>query len=277
MTSPASFNDGRVSDDSASSGSQSDDLSDYGRASHDTEVEWDIAAVHSRNEDLKGPDVEEFFSTIKALDQKLSPVSYIWLRRLPYDMHNNAIPLFKDNSGNEDYQLHPSYSWLKLDKRARNPIPGVFGLSAAQNTKDLTELRNIRFFIPLGRLFVNARNGNRFNKPCGSSRSRITRWTGYEVFLSSDLGVWIVFDAQSLARDAEPWYPVSCGILDRIERFSIARLLPRFADLRAATFEDAVASVKEMHWDLDNILISEVEKEDGDVPIPQAQPQSLQS
>ncbi|KAI0100559.1 hypothetical protein GGR51DRAFT_532416 [Nemania sp. FL0031] len=189
-------------------------------------------------------------------------------------MHDIAIPLFRDEKSDEDYQLHPSYSRLKMNIRPNDCIPGIFGLSA-KNTEDVTELQKIRFFIPLGRLFVNAQNGNCFNKRCNSFLSRITRWTGYEVFLGSDLAIWIVFDAQSLTRGAEPWYPVSCGITERIQRASIARLLPRFADLETAEFEDAVSSAEEMRWAIE-VQISYVKKEDGDMPVPQARPQLLQ-
>lgn len=99
---------------------------------------------------------------------------------------------------------------------------------------------------PLGRLFVNADNGNHFNKRCNSNRSRLTRWTGYEVFVSNDLAIWIVFHGHSFASHARPWYPVSCGITEPFER-GIARLLPSLSELEHATFENAMTSIKATH------------------------------
>lgn len=125
-------------------------------------------------------------------------------------MRREAIPLFESSIDGvfEDYQLYPSYSWLTKGKITKDPDLDFYHLSCVENT----EPQMPRLFMPLGRLFVNADNGNHFNKRCISNRSRLTRWTGYEVVVSNDLAIWIVFHGHSFASHARPWYPVSCGI-----------------------------------------------------------------
>lgn len=111
---------------------------------------------------------------------------------------------------------------------------------------------------------MNAKNGNHFEKKrCRSSRSRLTRWTGYEVFVKDDLTVWIVFDKRSSENDAKPWYPVVCGLTNPSER-GIAQFLPSLSELEHVTFEIAKKSKMTTHkggdWRIDRVEESEVKK-----------------
>ncbi|KAL9611887.1 MAG: hypothetical protein Q9167_003501 [Letrouitia subvulpina] len=108
-------------------------------------------------------------------------------------------------------------------------------------------------------------------KRCRSNFSRLTRWTGYEVFIRNDLTLWIVFNKNSLDSGAEPWNPVSCSITKPFE--SIACLLPSLSELGHATYEEAKASTEntcqaaEMY--IDEVEKSEVEESERDqVEIP---------
>ncbi|GAP89902.1 hypothetical protein SAMD00023353_4400020 [Rosellinia necatrix] len=238
----------------------SDDSSSDSPVTYDPVIEWDIALTHDRNNDLRQKSsVQNFFDLASTIKSCLDPDSTKWLRSLPYKMRNDAIPLFENTSDKdtEDYQLHLSYSWLTVDKHAANPVPGFYHLPCIQNAKP----EETRLFIPLGRLFVNARNGGSCNTRCNITRSRVTRWTGYEVFISDDLALWIVFDYHCLTSGAQPWYPVSCAILEPFKpRLSIACLLPSLATVEHATFQTAMTSLQQTYLDLPQVQISQVER-----------------
>lgn len=226
------------------------------RDDEDIEIEWDLAITNKRNAELRQQNiVKEFFAKVKNIKSVWDEDAREWLAVLPHTMREEAIPLFESNIDGvlEDYQLHPSYSWLTQGVNAKDPDIDLYQLSDTE----LREYQN-RLFIPLGRLFVNAANGNRFNERAPRNRSRLTRWTGYEVFVADNLGLWIVFDGHSLASHAPLWYPVPCGLTIRIER-GIACLLPSLSELEHATFENARASMKTTHQ-TGLMVINEVEK-----------------
>lgn len=223
----------------------------------DIEIEWDLAITNQRNAELRQRNgVKEFFAKFKNIKSVWDEYAREWLAMLPHTMCGEAIPLFESNIDGvlEDYQLHPSYSWLTQGVNAKNPDIDFHQLSD-------TELRKHqnRLFIPLGRLFVNAANGNHFNERGPRSRSRLTRWTGYEVFVADNLGLWIVFDGHSLASHAPLWYPVPCVLTKEFE-LGIACLLP-LSELEHATFHDARASMETTHQ-TGLLVINEVEKSD---------------
>ena len=124
---------------------------------------------------------------------------------------------------------------------------------------ELKEPQNC-LFMPLGRLFVNAANGNRFNERPLRNRSRLAMWTGYEVFVADDLGLWIVFDGHSLASHAPLWYPVPCGLMLDLKP-GIGCLLSSLSDLEHATFENARSSVETTHQ-TGFMVLNKVEKSD---------------
>jgi hypothetical protein len=224
----------------------------------DIEIEWDLAITNQRNAELRQRNkVKEFFAKVKNIKSVWDGDAREWLAALPHTMRGEAIPLFESNIGGilEDYQLHPSYSWLTQGVNAEDPDIDFYQLSD-------TELREHQdhLFIPLGRLFVNAANGNEFNERAPRNCSRLTRWTGYEVFIADNLGLWIVFDEHSLASHAPLWYPVLCGLTVDFKH-GIARLLPSLSELEHATFENAKVSMKTTHQ-TGLMVINEVEKSD---------------
>lgn len=158
--------------------------------SEDIENEWDLAVTHERNEELRKEErVRQFFAKVKTITEKSIWDQDIreWLRSLPFYMRGQAIPLFEDDTEgvSEDYQLHLGYSWLPSGEAAQDPDPHFYRLSSARNSSPVSSSYWMSWeilYIPLGRLFVNAPNGNRFNERCNSKRSRLSRWTGYEVF-----------------------------------------------------------------------------------------------
>lgn len=200
--------------------------------------------------------MKQFFAKISTIESLCDQETRDWLGSLPHHMRREVIPLFESSIDGvfEDYQLYPSYCWLTKGKIATNPDLDFYHLSCVENT----EPQMGGLFMPLGRLFVNADNGNHFNERCNSNRSRLTRWTGYEVFISNDMAIWIVFDGHSFASHARPWYPVSCGITEPFEP-GIARLLPSLSELEHATFENAMTSIKATHL-AGEMHIYEVEK-----------------
>lgn len=222
----------------------------------EVEVEWDIAVIHERNEKLRCQEnVKQFFDRVSTIKSIWDPATRTWLRSLPHNMHGESIPLFQnsDDETLEDYQLHFSYSWLNPGKTAEEPDLDFYHLPYTKPD----ELQKPYLFVPLGRLFVNMRADNHLRKRCKSNLSRLTRWTGYEVFVRNDLALWIVFDKNSLDRDAKPWYPVSCSITKPFE--SIACLLPSLSELERATYENAKRSI-ENTYQAGEMYIDEVEK-----------------
>lgn len=154
-----------------------------GRDKEDIEFEWDLAVTHNRNEELRQrTSVKQFFAKISTIESLCDQETRDWLGSLPHHMRREVIPLFESSIDGvfEDYHLYPSYSWLTKGKIAKNPDLNFYHLSCVENT----EPQMGGLFMPLGRLFVNADNGNHFNERCNSNRSRLTRWTGYEVFIT---------------------------------------------------------------------------------------------
>lgn len=231
-------------------------MSSLRRDHKEVEVEWDIAVIHERNEKLRCQEnVKQFFDRVSTIKSIWDPATRTWLRSLPHNMHGEAIPLFENNDDEtlEDYQLYPSYSWLKSGKTAEEPDLNFYHLPCTESE----DIQKPYLFMPLGRLFVYMRVDNHLRKRCKSNLSRLTRWTGYEVFVHNDLTLWIVFDNNSLDSDAKPWYPVSCSITKPFE--SIACLLPSLSELERATYKNAKRSI-ENTYQAGEMYIDEVEK-----------------
>ena len=147
-----------------------------------------------------------------------------------------------------DYQLHPHYTLLELDKTARGPHNELCRLSINGDT-----VEDPPFVIGIGRLFVNVGNGE---------AGHTSKWTGYEVFVDKQLALWMVFDRHSIDPRAADWYPYSCklshstlqdsGDGQRVirctpeeRRFDIAGFLPSLRDLANAEFTTASEKVQE--------------------------------
>lgn len=205
------------------------------------EIEWDLAIIHERNSQLRQrTKVKELFATVQNFRSMWLAESRKFLAALPHTMRDEVIPLFEANTDgvSEDYQLQPSYSWLPVGVKAKNPDIDFVQLSGAEPGKHQNCL-----FVPLGRLFVNAENGNRFNEHVRENRSRLTRWTGYEVFIADDLGLWIAFDKQSLISPEPLWYPVDCSLTTNCER-GLACIIPSISELEHTKFETVETLMK---------------------------------
>lgn len=187
--------------------------------------------------------MKEFFAKLKNIKSVWEEDARQWLSLLPHTMCGEAIPLFESNIDGilEDYQLHPRHSWLTQGVNAEDPDIDFYQISD-------TELREHQnpLFIPLGRLFVNAANGNRFDERGPRNRSHLIRWTGYKVLVADNPELWIVFDRHSLTSHAPLWYPVPFGLTINYE-LGIACILPSLSELEHATFDDARASMETTH------------------------------
>lgn len=130
-------------------------------------------------------------------------------------MFKEAIPLFTDFDAGVDYQLHFSYTRMKalhtytfLPSQShhaaeieRDNIPNyyVHSLLHVTNTNEIELISKPNIVIPLGKLFVN--ESDRFN------------WTGYEIFLSNNMELWIIYAFDE--NDFEKWDPVDCNLWSR--------------------------------------------------------------
>lgn len=113
-------------------------------------------------------------------------------------------------------------------------------------------LKDSNLVIDIDRLFVNVSHGK---------AGRISKWTGYEVFVDKELALWMMFDRHSIDPRAAGWYPLSCRLSDPIlqdydkeqvlsyaskaPRFDIACFLPSLHDLADAEFKTASEKVQE--------------------------------
>ncbi|KAN0075068.1 hypothetical protein V8E54_007679 [Elaphomyces granulatus] len=230
-------------------------LPEIDRDYENIEVEWDLAITHRCNADLRRRNkVKKFFDKVKNIKSIWDKDTREWLAGLPRTMRGEAIPLFESNidGDSEDYQLHPNYSWLTPGVNAEDPDNDFYQLSDTE-----LQVSQNCLFMPLGRMFVNAANGN---ERAFENSSRLTRWTGYEVFVTNDLGLWIVFDGHSLASRAPLWYPVPAGLTAEFEQ-GIACILPALNELEHATFGNARESMKTTYQSGLKI-INEVNKSD---------------
>ncbi|KAI0416292.1 hypothetical protein F5X98DRAFT_375862 [Xylaria grammica] len=216
----------------------------------------DIANTHANNDELRDTratrDCLDLFSSFESpesfkdaeIRERLGSIPTIWC--------NEAIPLF--NHDDNDYQLHFSYTWMEAIHTftyTGEPNPGtadwyVHCLAGLTKQRDMQFVTTPKFIIPLGKLFMN--------------KSGQSRWTGYEIFVSERLEVWVVYvpNEHHIMR----WNAVDAGFaaaghitnphqhgppqLDTkaisptaasASQPKLARLCPQLKDLASATFE----------------------------------------
>ena len=230
---------GLSTDSSADSDPESSAGSEYERYCNAIEIDADIASTHQTNEELKGRDaVKQFFKEVENMDTLEDNEKREWIGSLPSKMFKEAIPLFTDFDTRTDYQLHFSYTRMKalhtytFSSRVSHHVAGnesdnipdyyVHSLLHATNRNEMELVSKPNIVIPLGKLFVN--------------ESGHSNWTGYEVFVSSNMELWIIYILDE--DDFEKWYSVDCGLsrrrtisgsakdeqTEKIPGFKIARL-----------------------------------------------------
>ncbi|KAI0544253.1 hypothetical protein F4679DRAFT_591532 [Xylaria curta] len=222
--------------------------------------DFDIAINHMRNPDLHPRDkVKKFFSDIQQLKSLEDTDTRQWLSRLPLAMYDEVVPLFDDDNSSTGYQLHPSFTSLALSDVAQNPHPEIFCLSVDGKGVSLNTTDGPHLIMGIGRLFVNAKAGD---------KGHLSKWTGYEVFVDYELGLWMVFDAQSKTYDHRGWYQFSCKLVKPDQHpqnvepiFSYAKFCDSLHNLSSASFESALALVEKTKAP-GTTMISQVQKEE---------------
>ncbi|KAI0867532.1 hypothetical protein GGS24DRAFT_485374 [Hypoxylon argillaceum] len=166
--------------------------------------EFDIANTHDNNLTLsqKG-DIKAFFKKMDKIT-KITEESIAWLGSIPQTMSYTAIPLFPENNGGTDFQVHPCYSRLG-NFQYSSYFPNTPHFYVRQMTIDSREI----LVIPFGRLFINLPVYEPVNH---TQTTSLSKWTGYEVFFGLDRRLWFVFDKRAFTNSWAGWYPVGCDI-----------------------------------------------------------------
>ncbi|KAI0118167.1 hypothetical protein GGR51DRAFT_554660 [Nemania sp. FL0031] len=210
------------------------------------DYDTDLVYNHGSNQQLEETQAaKEFFAKIDNIDTLQDETTRHWFGCLPDKFPDGAIPLFTD--GEIDYQLHFSFSMMAgidtstfltpLGPRL-DPIEFfVHCIALASETSELELVLDPLFVIPLGKLVLN-KYGRSY-------------WTGYEIFVSGSLQVWIIY------APSEPgpfsYYNVDSGLfppspekstdtgnklVEQIPTQNVARVWHSLKGLRTATPHD---------------------------------------
>ena len=227
--------------------------SEYERYRNAIGIDADIASSHETNYELRERvAVESFFETVKKIDTFKNSDERDWVGSLPSKMFKEPIPLFTDFDTGTDYQLHfsytkmralPTYTSLKPKQNDSDNVPDyyVHSLLHISNGSEVDLVSELDMVIPLGKLFVNE-----------SGRSK---WTGYEVFVSSDMAIWMIYALDE--NDMQNWDPADCSLsrvvpvpgsakaeqTGKAPGFKLACLWHSLKTLDTATFKDAAILV----------------------------------
>ncbi|KAI1121319.1 hypothetical protein F5Y10DRAFT_256530 [Nemania abortiva] len=219
----------------------------------------DLAINHACNAELRPQEkVRRFFTRVQRLKSLADLETLEWLAAFPMDMYDDVIPLFDDDASSTGYQLHPSFTNLTLGDRAEDPHSDVFCLSAdgqkaLPNTPDGPQL-----IMGIGRLFVNVRGGD---------NGYLSKWTGYEVFVDYEMGLWMVFDSRSRMHNHGGLYEFDCGLVKpklkphNETTFGYARFCYSLCDIETTSFNDSRAMVERTKKP-GNIGVSQVERKE---------------
>ena len=156
----------------------------YFKALDAAERNFDIANTHQSNQELRQcENVKEFFAEAARYQSLTYDEALTWVGSLPTTMSNSAIPLFTDDKEN-DFQIHFSYTWMTAlhtagTKDANLIDPYVHRLLRVISNDELQIIEHPGVVVPIGKLFVN--------------KSGHSIWTGYEVFVTSNTELWIVY------------------------------------------------------------------------------------
>jgi hypothetical protein len=241
----------RCSDSQPPAASGSPGEKDYSERLLRSFADFDIANTHDCNTELKKrPKVQQFFEAAREHQSLADPKTRKWLASFPIKMRFESIPLFAD--GGVDYQLHPSYTELEGGQTVPMAHCDLFRLSInAKKWEDPEQLEDPNIVMGIGRLFVNVSK---------SQTERISKWTGYEVFVDKELALWMVFDRELTEQYTGGWYPLQCRLSQSISQdtgdeqhsgmlenpiFDIACFLPSLRDITVTEFASASKKVQE--------------------------------
>ncbi|KAI1161409.1 hypothetical protein F5B18DRAFT_450397 [Nemania serpens] len=244
--------------------SDDEDASDGWSTPPDPDV--DIANTHADNRELKRREAWkscfEIFSNLESLWDKSSRDC---IGSMPSKWRNEAIPLFEH--GSTGYQLHLSYTWMKAihtyssadsDKTGLDRADWyLHGLARDTGRAGIDIVQQPLFVIPLGKLFIN-KDGH-------------SAWTGYEMFVSNDLKVWIIYvpdkDNSIIWDTADSGLFASSGEQpNQTGMRKLAQFWPSLKDLlQSATFEEVRKIVRSpgRGWDItDRFYLLEISTRD---------------
>ncbi|KAI0537830.1 hypothetical protein GGR58DRAFT_470037 [Xylaria digitata] len=223
--------------------------------------DFDIAINHKRNADLRSRDkAQQFFEDVQNLKSLADLSTRDWLGRLPLDLCDEVIPLFDDDDSSTGYQLHPSFTNIALGSSDSDPHPDVFSLSVDGEKGRINKSYGPGVVMGIGRLFVNT--------SCADN-GRLSKWTGYEVFVDHELGLWMVFDNQSKFHDHDGWYQFDCKLVspqsqqppEREPIFDYAKFCDPIRDVSSNSFNKAL-ELAEKTKTLGAARMSQVSKKD---------------
>ncbi|KAI0187064.1 hypothetical protein EV127DRAFT_499877 [Xylaria flabelliformis] len=135
------------------------------------------------------PKIKQFFQEVDDLKFLADDKTLNWLATIRRRLFNEAIPLFEDADGLEQYRIRPSLHRLKMRKATFDHCQDVIGLSYLNSTNNKRKDIHIggpvgaRLVVYIGQLCVYLRGGR-----------RRSTWTGYDVFVDYALGLWMVFN-----------------------------------------------------------------------------------
>ncbi|KAI1201726.1 hypothetical protein F5X97DRAFT_289399 [Nemania serpens] len=291
-----------------SSESDPDTADDWECESYDSpgDSDVDIANTHESNKELAERDaVKEFLKKIKSIDTLEDLATRQWIGSLPLRWSNGAIPLFTHNG--TDYQLHISYTWMKgirtagewiapswevmkkiyaqnktnkEDQKDRehdadvkvNPDRAVDSqvhcLARASEQSSMEFVTNPSVVIPFGKLFLN--------------RLGHSSWTGYEVFVSGSLELWLIYvpgeqDYENLnivdsglfpsPREISPNGPKD-NPTEQEPREKLVRFWTSLTSLQTATFEGIHEQIGQTRVLTGHFYLLEISKHQASLAIP---------
>ncbi|KAI1121504.1 hypothetical protein F5Y10DRAFT_288411 [Nemania abortiva] len=202
---------------------------------HDTppDPDADIANIHASNKELREREATKAcFQIFDKLDSLASKESRDQIGSIPSEWCDEAIPLFEHND--TDYQLHFSYTWLEVHDPTNEPESEPEAADwdlhrlAGVTEEGIQIIANPFVVIPIGKLFVN--------------KSGSAIWTGYEMFISGSLEVWMIYVPTE--HDTVTWNTADAGLFahpgdqsDQAGKCKMARFCRSLRGLKTATFE----------------------------------------
>ncbi|KAI1109529.1 hypothetical protein F5Y14DRAFT_432326 [Nemania sp. NC0429] len=221
----------------------------------------DISNIHASNQELREREATklcfEIFDKLESLGDNKSRDQ---IGRMPRQWSSEAIPLFEHNGA--DYQLHFAYTWLRalhtyakmVESEPYSADWDLYGLAGVTQGGHLEVILAPLTVVSLGKLFIN--------------KSDQLTWTGYELFVSGSLEVWMIHIPTKY--DPVMWNTIDTGFFTQCEnqpgqtgKCKLARFCRSLRGLKTAAFEmvqKEVAVTKQTHFT--DFYILELSKSD---------------